>query len=578
LFISFKDDDRLTHFTFRRIYYSWHRGAAFTDPYAPDRVMLILTWVPQPRSHAESRQLSQGITFSLRWDMWGHTWNDLSKAATAMKQPWATLRALGLYKDPSADWGIDYVSGSSMRMANEDNGFRRHELVDFVHRDGGFKYLPSWLHGYVGDDEETSWHEFLLDTLVRLERFMTRVSVGVAGGYVLLYLLISLVSIRSEGKQGMRRVGWALFRLGVMVGTVIALYKAGTTHVDNTQWASDLRQGLRYTSPFGNEETQYGGPTVFPHRNDVLIETRYKSDFLAMYNDFVSNHPGNRVWNRLVDEKVSIFESYSGLPPCFRLAVAEYIVGALHNQAARFLYQNNKSNFVEISTGQAVAQTVSELMAKSNFIRKKVLTQLDYLISEAKYGHLRESVMSKHYTAPLLFKLQSRLLGISSQPKRTTSVTISQHTKPKNPRHLFHHLPTATLSALEPKYKSTRRRVTLSVGKIHESPFAYLRAGEIVEAKLTIDNAMHWYKAVIEDVYSNGELLIVYLGSGQRDVTHRLRIYPYFAPEVGEAVEVKVGMHYKNGTIHLEKGNGLYDVEVDGNILEDMSDESFRRE
>ena len=35
---------------------SWHRGAAHTDPYAPDRVMLILTWVPQPRSHAESRR------------------------------------------------------------------------------------------------------------------------------------------------------------------------------------------------------------------------------------------------------------------------------------------------------------------------------------------------------------------------------------------------------------------------------------------------------------------------------------------------------------------------------------------
>ena len=66
----------------------------------------------------ESRQLSQGITFSLRWDMWGHTLSDLAKADTAMTQPWATLRALGLYKAKDADWGIDFVTGSTHRIAN----------------------------------------------------------------------------------------------------------------------------------------------------------------------------------------------------------------------------------------------------------------------------------------------------------------------------------------------------------------------------------------------------------------------------------------------------------------------------
>lgn len=49
---------------------SWHRGAAHTDKDALDRVMLILTFVPKPMERAEIRQMSQGITFSLRWDMW----------------------------------------------------------------------------------------------------------------------------------------------------------------------------------------------------------------------------------------------------------------------------------------------------------------------------------------------------------------------------------------------------------------------------------------------------------------------------------------------------------------------------
>jgi ectoine hydroxylase-related dioxygenase (phytanoyl-CoA dioxygenase family) len=49
---------------------SYHRGSAHIDPNGIDRVMLILTFVPQPNKRAESRQMSQGITFSLRWDMW----------------------------------------------------------------------------------------------------------------------------------------------------------------------------------------------------------------------------------------------------------------------------------------------------------------------------------------------------------------------------------------------------------------------------------------------------------------------------------------------------------------------------
>jgi hypothetical protein len=49
---------------------SYHRGSAHIDPNGVDRVMLILTFVPRPTKRAESRQMSEGITYSLRWDMW----------------------------------------------------------------------------------------------------------------------------------------------------------------------------------------------------------------------------------------------------------------------------------------------------------------------------------------------------------------------------------------------------------------------------------------------------------------------------------------------------------------------------
>ena len=58
---------------------SWHRGSAHVDPNGLDRVMMVTTWVPRPQRRAESRQMAQGITYSLRWDHWGFTWNDFQK-------------------------------------------------------------------------------------------------------------------------------------------------------------------------------------------------------------------------------------------------------------------------------------------------------------------------------------------------------------------------------------------------------------------------------------------------------------------------------------------------------------------
>ena len=70
---------------------SFHRGPAHNDPNGVDRVMLILTFTPQPRhDHPESRQISQGSTMCLRHDSWvgsiglvGSTWT-LSLALTPL--------------------------------------------------------------------------------------------------------------------------------------------------------------------------------------------------------------------------------------------------------------------------------------------------------------------------------------------------------------------------------------------------------------------------------------------------------------------------------------------------------------
>lgn len=168
---------------------SWHRGAAHTYPDPIDRVMLILTFVPESRSRAETRQLAQGITFSLRWDMWGHTWKDLPQAATVLKQPWAMRRSLGLYKRKGVDWGLDFITSSTMRMANQDYGFKPYDL-DVLISDGGLPFLPGFVQNL--ENAET-WPQFLLDTLTRCESVMRNVRLLSVGGYMLLHFVLALV-------------------------------------------------------------------------------------------------------------------------------------------------------------------------------------------------------------------------------------------------------------------------------------------------------------------------------------------------------------------------------------------------
>jgi hypothetical protein len=52
-------------------------------------------------------------------------------------------------------------------------------------------------------------------------------------------------------------------------------------------------------------------------REDILIETRYKTEALAMYNDFAMAHPGNRQWKALLESTAPLYVAYSGLPKVF---------------------------------------------------------------------------------------------------------------------------------------------------------------------------------------------------------------------------------------------------------------------
>ena len=498
-------------------------------------------------------QMSQGITFSLRWDMWGHTLDDLAHADTAMAQPWATLRALGLYKLPGYEWGIDYISGASMRMSNGDNGFYREELDTFLEL-GGIKWLPQFLHGQVTDTE--SWHEFCLKTLLLCEDFAKRVSVFAITGYLVLFSLFGLVS----GKpHRLPSFGRATCRLALICGAVSLVFLAAKRKVDNTGWAADIRSGLRYSSAVETEQAfdtgRASGPTTLPTRKDVLIETRHGSEFLAMYNDFVDGHPGNRFFLDLIKTSVETFQDY---PEEFRNASARYIATTIAYEQSRFLVQGLSGDWHVLIEEDAIFEHIKkELLVGSNPILKKLRQAIAFISSDYKYGIYRKTALAEH-AVPYLRRIEALLLEKSKGPAPKEKLMLwgaedEEKREPAKRTRLFR-LPSSSTGAK----RAVRRSRSASI-IVPQEPYlgAWLKEGDTVE---TFDEGF-WYLAIIDLVTAHGYYTVS---------------YPDGSNGVFEDNAVRAAQRYAEGEhaealLETPEGTFYYTCE----IVEQLEDESY---
>jgi hypothetical protein len=76
------------------------------------RVMLVLTFAPKPRLWAETRQATQGLSYSMNWSVFGSTTWDFGR----IWYPQRILKSLGLKRGG----GINLVDLSLQRLANGD--------------------------------------------------------------------------------------------------------------------------------------------------------------------------------------------------------------------------------------------------------------------------------------------------------------------------------------------------------------------------------------------------------------------------------------------------------------------------
>ena len=559
---------------------SFHRGSAHVDPTAPDRIMLILSFTPKPSRRAERRQLSSGFTYQLRWDMWGHTLNDMATAHTSMRQPWATLRSLGLYKPRNADWGIDYIMQSTQRITHHDNGFGRNNLDEFI-EEGGFPFIPSFLEATISDDE--SWYQYLKTTLNNCIKFTEKAAKIALIAYAVLALLLWILS-KPEQKLLRRLTGRLVLILG-FVGVFIFVSKL---LVDQSDWAKDVNSKQKFTTtvPYDqmlmdqNQSNVLSFPqarnrTTLPNRYDVLIETRFGSWDLGPYNYFLDGHPGNVMFRKLIDTYKSTYNHYT---PMYQEAIARYIresVEVSNEKNGRFLSQFPTGMWGRINAHEAESYVAAQLWLSSHPAIKTSIELIRYGVKGVRYGIYRDAALARYHIPNLMKDVQNEILR--SANFRSTS-------EKSNRVRLSTSLPIGTFKVrrqLIPKGRYLERIQRNGLGNVPKlklvepSLDAWIEQGEIVEVFIQ----GFWYGSEVLRVTADGYYHFVFIDGDVQKVTLEMvrRVRPVKPQEMLEVFSDD-GFYHEVDVL-AEVGGGSFVVKnVETNaILNDITPVMWRR-
>ncbi len=554
----------------------YHRGMAHTDPNGLDRVLFILTFSPRPRMNpgeVETRLISMGGSYSLNWRQWGHTLNDFGNAATAMTEPWKTLKSLGLHKSKDSDWGWDMPAVASMRIINDDNGYHVDDLEDWLETKGGFSFLPAELQAEF--DEETGWPGFLETTLKNCERAAERIYCFASGIYLILFMTLALYRKLCGTKTSGAPFVRAVIRIVVSHAAVIALACYAAHSIGKTPWAQNIRHGRAHTLPMKETFPVDMLPGTLPNKRDVLAETKYESKYLAGTNYIIENaQPGNVNFNEIV---AANSVGYEGLSLALKLQLTLDIVDWVGQDMGRFLTQNEEGNWAKMSTQNAQKFVHKSIVKTTNPVVANVLTELAYLVSETKFGVLRDTAMHRLHIPDMLNTLQDLILDPPTFVwKNDTDVTPSSNSESSFlilPHSFLPEIPT-----LGENVAPVVRRPSLPpIYEISEPyPGAWLEEGDIVEAKY---NGIYneWYRATIVDINVDASTYDVEYDDGEADDNLcRVCVRPYEPLQLGEEVEVheeEADTFYKgvvvavhnDDTVDIDTGeNGFFESVVPG--------------
>lgn len=377
----------------------WHRGAAYTAKSGPHRVVFIITFISRPNFGVDHRQLSHGTYFHIHPHMYGHTWNDLKNAQIVMTWPFAPLRSLGIWKPPNANWGWDWVTTSATRIANDQNGYMFEDLLDFVEVHSIGQTIPSWLHGST--TEEGGWQMYFKETIENFAWF------GTAIYFVMFLVLMSVTLVIDLFEEFHKhRTKSYIKRILCLNAIIFVITHKVVMKLESTQYATSVREKTIFARPFvaksdgksnynlhgdiipitfGKNESVGHRLTTVPEKNDVLLGSRFDSNSIGYYRNFLNYHPGNIRWRDLIATYSDLYTSYCGLPLTFQSHIRSIVEDEIH-QKGRILIQNYYGEWIILTEEDVKDEVLHSIEIGIDTIHAALYKEIDVLSAATKHG------------------------------------------------------------------------------------------------------------------------------------------------------------------------------------------------
>ncbi|GFH48193.1 hypothetical protein CTEN210_04669 [Chaetoceros tenuissimus] len=523
---------------------SYHRGAAHTDPNGPHRVLFIITFAPRPMDiKYETRLVGQGGSYSLRWDMWGHTLNDFRSSESRMVQPWTTLRSLGIYKPKEYQWGWDWITQQSMRLANGDTGYDESEFEPMV--DDIRSFLPNIFNVEVS--RGMGYKEYFQSMTKRFKEIFTKIALWASGVYVVISLYVSVLlhvvlSRREYHTSPIKGAMRSISRVAMLDAVVVCIGYLLICRTDNSDWAKAIRSKTLYSSAFLSvPQIIEEKPLAVVSRKDMLISDRLDFKNLGSLSDMLDFHGGNVKFRSVISGGSKIVQN---LTPEEVEMLVEDVVDGLRREGTRLLLQNHNADWVELSVEDAKAYTKQYLFLETNNAVKAIHRESRYLESSFKYGLKYKGAMAQRYGPALVKNLTKSILDNAGVPYfdpyplsgNSLSTPKSSSSSQKKVMPTPFGMPRFAL--LYPQKSFSLQRTTSSIPKkIQIEKGGMLKVGDIVEAKYE-GSYNEFYKGQIMDV-QEGNIVDVLYSNGlynELDQSHVKAFVPYYE---GESIEVK---------------------------------------
>ncbi len=510
----------------------WHRGPRNDDPERPiNRVMFILTFVSrQDHSKGDVRQQGLGTYYYQRWNMWGHTFEDLKRARKVMTQPVAALRAMGVWKLPDTKWGISWFEHFARQLANNEDFFADYELPDFLNFLDSVP-IPRWLRGQqrkmiekiVLRDEDLQWESFLKQLSTNIARFVDSIHLIAVGAYATIHIL-SIVITRHGTSSFVKRT---LFKY-IVVGLLWFSLWYYVTKESYIGKRIHLREAWR--QPVSNYSSlEHLELTTLPTRYDVLIGSRFDTPYLASFNHLLDYHPGNK---ELI-KAVSAFESHE--------LVLAFMSQPRQGVTPRFLKQDWQTGYWSlVSPRETVDYIRRQLYVKHNPLIARLDEFIKITLASSRFGPRREKAISRRFTTQLVIDLQTKLYRvIDSCVNMSQNAPVTTKSAKQKEMHVQY------FSVIKRPIRSTLslKTPTTLLFRNSNGSLRFVRQGDRILAPLF--EIGEYAEATLVQVISRELVQVKYAFNDELDMVPIIGIRPYRSFVQGDKVEILDGREGK---------------------------------